>query len=108
MRLSEISEFSFSASPLLLDPVRIVGRGWKVRMMWVAHWRGWGRGQGWRPSACVKWGHDGVRNMSDLAPRVPGLPPLPGVVDDLEILAPDDRQLLLVVGRPRVRNLEGQ
>ena len=47
-----------------------------------------------------------MRDMSDLASRVPGLPPLPGVVDDLEDLAPDDRPLLLVVGRPRVCNLK--
>ena len=45
-------------------------------------------------------------DVADLAPRVPGLPPFPGVVDDFEELASRDRQLLLVVGRARVRHLK--
>ncbi len=77
-------------------------------MMRVTHWRGRGRRQRWRPTAGVKGGHDCVRDVSNLTSRVPGLPPLPGVVDDLEKLAPDDSQLLFVVGRSRICDLKCQ
>ena len=48
---------------------------------------------------------DGVRNMGDLAPRVSRLPPLPAIVEDLEILAPHDSEFLVVVRRSGISDL---
>ena len=45
---------------------------------------------------------DGVWDVADDPPDVPGPPPLPGVVQHLKELPPHHRHLLLVVGSPGV------
>ena len=50
----------------------------------------------------VAEGHDGMRDVSDVAARVPRLPPLAGVVQDFEEFSANDGQLLVVAGCPRV------
>ena len=60
----------------------------------------------WRPGnnllTFFKGLDDGVRHVAHVASRVSGLPPFPGVVDDLEELASEDGQLLVVARRSRV------
>ena len=74
-------------------------------MVGVAHRRRRRRGERRRPATLVRR-DDGVRDVADLSSRVPRFPPLPGVVDDLEKLSPDNAQFFLVVGRARVGHLD--
>lgn len=48
---------------------------------------------------------DGVGYVGDLAPGIPRLPPLPAVVEDLQVFSPDNRQLLVIVSGSRIGNL---
>ena len=100
MQTLEVLIFPTTATPLL--PLKPVGRlRQRVRLMLVMPDR---------PKALprlhvVAEGHDGMRHVADVAARVLRLPPLLGVVDDLEELAANYGQLLVVAGRTGVRHL---
>ena len=74
-------------------------------MVRVTHRRRRGRRERRRPATLVRR-DDGVRNVAELASRVSRLPPLSGVVDDLEKFSSNDAQFLLVVGGARVGHLD--